>query len=149
MVVEEPIPEDLQVNAINTHNADIEIYMKIYWRFNDLAGAIGRDQIEFYSPEGGGDGTDPELLTGEMLDTGIPNGTLVRGGLPRRKHGKRGDGKGLAVDPIETSHLWFHPPLSQARRPVPSWAHACAPLRGPGGQGGLGTLHLQPQPALG
>ena len=109
----------LEVNAINTHNADIEIYMKIHWRFNDLAGAIGRDQIEFYSPEGGGDGTDPELLTGEMLDTGIPNGTLVRGGLPRRKHGKRGDGKGLAVDPIETryddkrSRNYYYNPVNQ------------------------------------
>ena len=96
----------LEVNSINAHDADIEIYMKIYWRFNDLEGAIGRDQIEFYSPDGGGDGTEPEYLTEEMLDTGIPNGTLVRGALPRRKHGKRGDAK-----PAEKQAQLFHAEL--------------------------------------
>jgi hypothetical protein len=64
--------------------ADIEIYMKIYWKFNDLKEAIKDSQIELHDPEGE---VDSKQLTDELAGAGIEDGALVYCGLPRRKHG--------------------------------------------------------------
>jgi hypothetical protein len=71
----------LELVAINAHDAEVEVFMKVHWRFNDLAGAIKRGQLELWDPTGDASSAD---LTASMSKTGIPEGTLVRGALPRR-----------------------------------------------------------------
>ena len=81
----------LKMIAIDQHDADIEVYLKLFWRFHDLKGAIERGQLELWDPEGAHDSSD--ALTEKMKVTGISEGTIVRGALPRRKGGAAKDDK--------------------------------------------------------
>ena len=65
--------------------------MKVHWRFNDLAGAIERGQLELWDPTGDASSAG---LTASMSKVGIPEGTLVRGALPRRALPRRADSGG-------------------------------------------------------
>jgi hypothetical protein len=75
----------LEMIAITQHEAEVEVYLKLFWRFHDLQGAIECGQLELWDPEGGHDSS--VALTEKMLITGISEGTLVSGALPRRKGG--------------------------------------------------------------
>ena len=101
----------MELNAVTAHTAQIEIFMKLHWRFNDLGKAIDNGQIELHDPSDSG--RSAADLTTEMKETGIRTGHLIRGALPRRTASSFADSESAGAPAEQLFHA--EPPLSTVR----------------------------------